>query len=91
MERLYIGPSTKVEAHQKKAAWGLVRVWSTRDSLSVVTMEMEKTIIFSCSAGKESSCSAGDLGLIPGLGRFPGEGKGNPLHYSGLENSIDYT
>ena len=44
MERLYIGPSTKVEAHQKKAAWGLVRVWSTRDSLSVVTMEMEKML-----------------------------------------------
>ena len=42
MERLHIGPSTKVDAHQKKAAWGLVRVWSTRDSLSVVTMEMEE-------------------------------------------------
>ena len=42
-------------------------------------------------AGKESACNAGDLGSIPLLGRFPGEGKGNPLHYSGLENSIDYT
>ena len=44
-----------------------------------------------CSAGKESSCNAGDLALIPGLGRFPGEGKGYPLQYSGLENSMDYT
>ena len=45
---------------------------------------------FSCgSAGKESACSAGDLGSIPGLGRSPGEGKGYPLQYSGLENSID--
>ena len=35
--------------------------------------------------------SAGDLGLIPGLGRSPGEGKGHPLQYSGLENSTDYT
>ena len=42
------------------------------------------------STGKESACSAGDLGLIPGLGRSPGEGKGYPLQYSGLENSLDY-
>ena len=44
---------------------------------------------FPCgSAGKESSCSVGDLGSIPGLGRHPGEGKGYPLQYSGLENSM---
>ena len=42
-----------------------------------------------CSTGKESACNAGDLGLIPGLGRFPGEGKGYPLQYSGLENSME--
>ena len=42
------------------------------------------------SAGKES-CNVGDLGLIPGLGRSPGEGKGYPLQYSGLEKSMDYT
>ena len=41
------------------------------------------------SAGKESACNAGDLGLIPGLGRYPGKGKGYPLQYSGLENSMD--
>ena len=41
------------------------------------------------STDKESACSAGDLGSIPGLGRFPGEGKGCPLQYSGLENSMD--
>ena len=40
------------------------------------------------SAGKESACSAGDLGLIPGLGRSPREGKGYPLQCSGLENSM---
>ena len=36
------------------------------------------------SVGKESACKVGDLGLIPGLGRYPGEGKGYPLQYSGL-------
>ena len=41
------------------------------------------------SAGKESACNAGDLGSIPGMGRSPGEGKGYPLQYSGLENSTD--
>ena len=47
---------------------------------------------FPCrSAGKESVCNVGDLGLIPGLGRSPGEGKDYPLRYSGLENSMDYT
>ena len=40
------------------------------------------------SAGKESACNAEDLGLIPGLGRSPGGGKGYPLQYSGLENSM---
>ena len=40
------------------------------------------------SAGKESSRFVGDLGLITGLGRSPGDGKGYPLQYSGLENSM---
>ena len=47
-------------------------------------------LCFSCgSAGKKSARNAGDLGSIPGLGRFPGGGKGYPLQYSGLENSMD--
>ena len=41
------------------------------------------------SAGKESTCNAGDLGLIPGLGRSPGEGEGYPPQYSGLKNSFN--
>ena len=40
---------------------------------------------------KESTCNVGDLSSIPGLGRSPGEGKGYPLQYSGLKNSMDYT
>ena len=41
------------------------------------------------SVGKESVCNAGDMALIPGLGRSPGEGIGYPLQYSYLENSMD--
>ena len=39
--------------------------------------------------GKESSCNAGDLGLIPGSGRFPGAGNGNVLQHYCLKNSMD--
>ena len=41
------------------------------------------------SDSKESACNVGGLGLIPGSGRFPGEGNGNPLQYSCLENSTE--
>ena len=41
--------------------------------------------------GKESACNVGDLGSIPGLRKSPGEGKGYPLQYFGLENSMDCT
>ena len=45
---------------------------------------------FPCgSDGKESACNVGDMGSIPGLGRSPGEGNGNPFQYSVLENSTD--
>ena len=59
--------------------WGLFLVWSwIRASGN------------GGSAGKESAYNAGDLGLIPGLRRSPGEGKGYLLQYSGLENSMDH-
>ena len=41
------------------------------------------------SDSKKSACNAGDLGLIPGSGRSPGEGNGNPLQYSCLEKPMD--
>ena len=41
------------------------------------------------SVSKESACNAGDPGLIPGSGRSSGEGNGNPLQYSWLENPVD--
>ena len=65
----------------------LVRFLSQADPL-----EKGKAIHFWAylvTAGEESACNAGDLGLIPGLGRSPGEGKGYPLQYSGLESSMD--
>ena len=50
-------------------------------------------IITQCFPGgsdsEESTCNVGDLGSMPGLGRSPGEGNGNPLQYSYLENSVD--
>ena len=56
-----------------------------------MSLQKEKNMIFTkymgipCgSTGKESACHVGDLGLIPGLGRSPGEGKSYPLQYSGL-------
>ena len=50
----------------------------------------EVRVWFSNSAGKESACNAGALSSIPGLGRYPGGGKGYPLQYSGLENYMDF-
>ena len=55
-------------------SYRLLRLWGFHGSL----------------AGKESSCNAGDLGLIPGLVRSPGEGKGYLLQYSSLGNSMGY-
>ena len=57
----------------KKFYWSIAELFSFPDS----------------SVGKESTCNAGDLGSIPGLGRSPGEGNGYLLQYSGLENSMD--
>ena len=46
--------------------------------------------LYPCSSvGKESACSAGDLGSIPGSGKSPGEGKRYPFQYSGMENPMD--
>ena len=54
---------------------------------------MYTTFVYQCFPGgsevKASACNAGDLGSIPGLGRPPGEGNGNPLQYSCLENPMD--
>ena len=60
------------------------RFFTTRATWAIETLRMQHP-----SAGKESACNAGDLGLIARLGRSPREGNCYPLQYSGLENSID--
>ena len=68
-----------------------LRKWSPVPS-SLPDCSFKGATSFPCgSAGKDSACKEGNLGLIPGLGRSPGEGKGYPLQCSGLENSTDYT
>ena len=67
-------------------------VWSLgwEDPLEKIGFPLQSTWASLCgSAGIQSARNAGDLSLIPGLGRSPGEGKGYPLQYSGLENSMD--
>ena len=62
--------------------------WTFVGKVMSLLLNMLSRLGFPCgSAGKESTCNAGDLGSIPGLWRSPGEGKGYPLRYSGLENS----
>ena len=81
-ERLSKGPKSRVKL---KSVFSRA-VTCGRKNNGLLTMSMG----FPCgSAGKESACNAGDLGSMPGLGRSPGEGKGYPLQYSGLENSMD--
>ena len=69
--------------------------WETASNRAFLT-EQTKNLksLGSCfpggSAGKESACNVGDLDLIPGLGRFPGEGNGYTLQYSGLANFMDF-
>ena len=68
----------------EESSWITVSIW--KPGLLCVS---RITWGFPCgSAGKESACNAGDLGLIPGLGRFPGERYGYPLQYSSLKNSV---
>ena len=66
----------------QSSLWSISRICTPGKTIAL-------TILPSSSDGKESACNAGDLGSIPGLRRSPGEGKGYPLQYSGLENSMD--
>ena len=76
-----------------KGNWGSKKVrklplvpWCAEKNLA---LPKERCGFPDSSVGKESACNAGDPSLIPGSGRSPGEGKGCPLQYSGLENSMD--
>ena len=86
---LLIPPPLQTGLH---AAWG--RITQFQHSASCCTDPGENSRQRGLpvgSGGKEPTCNAGDLGLIPGLGRSPGEGKGYPLQYPGLENPMDCT
>ena len=79
-------PSWRISEKPVKLTHGRTRSTCQGTQYQITMVRMG----FPCaSAGKESACNAGDLGLIPELGRSPGEGKGYPLQYSGLENSMD--
>ena len=72
----------------------LKTLYKTFTSLILVRKQVEELLYMSLdfpssSNGKESACSVGDLGSIPALERTPGEGHGNPLQYSCLDNSMD--
>ena len=74
-------------AHSELTAW---HVHFPLQRTVLFALLLTQVLGFLCgSAGKKSTCNAGDLGSIPGLGRSPGEGKQYPLQYSGLENSMD--
>ena len=79
------------EAHKASLSMGILQAgvleWVAMPSSKGSSQPRDRTLGFpGGSAGKESVCNAGDLGLIPGLGRSPGGGHGNPLQYSCLEN-----
>ena len=67
-----------------------IRIHLLLQRTPVWSMVWEDTGFPDSSVGKESTCNAGDPGLIPGSGRSPGEGNGYPLQYSGLENCMDW-
>ena len=71
-------------AHQAPPSMGFSRQGRSNPGL----LHCRQTF-YRLSTDKESACDAGALGSIPGLGRSPGEGKGYPFQYSGLENSMD--
>ena len=88
-----IFPSIRVFSNESTLGIRWPKYWSFSFSISP-TNEYSELISFRTgflcgSAGKEFTCNAGDPGLIPGLGRSPGKGKGYPLQYSGLENFMN--
>ena len=81
--------STPLTIRESKPQWGIT---SPLLEWLLSKRQMTRLVGFPCgSAGKESACNAGDLGLIPGLRRSPEERNGSLLQYSGLENSMDCT
>ena len=79
-----------LENSMDRGAWQAAVCGVSKNRTRLSDFTSGKTIGFpSCSSSKESACNAGDVGLIPGLRIFPGEGNGNPLECSCLENPVD--
>ena len=74
---------------QCNPGWRFFLCWLSLPTVLVPQMKTPLEDFPGDSDSKESACKAGDPGSIPGLGRSPGEGNGNPLRYSCLENSLD--
>ena len=80
----------KIKGKKRRGQQRIQWLNSITDSMNMNLSKLWERVGFPCgSAGKESACNAGDLGSIPGLERSPWEGKGYPLQYSVLENSMD--
>ena len=78
------------EAPEKLLCIFYFKIMVKSQETHVINLHQVPTLGFLCgSAGQESTCHAGELDSTPGLGRLPGEGKGCPLQYSGLENSMN--
>ena len=83
-------PSKKEATLYPETFLGVWEVTPFTFLLALICEPLMQQAGFPCGlAGKESTRNAGDLGLVPGLGRSPGEGKGYPLQYSDVENSMD--
>ena len=81
-------PGIKLESPASSALAGGFFTTESPGKPEIIVDSHEVIGLPSVSDGKESACIAGDLGLIPRLGKFPGEGDDNPRQYSCLENSI---
>ena len=85
--------SRPLQAPLKCSGLCFIRIYSSH--VQAIFWHLLQTDKFHClikvygSEGRESACNAGDPGSIPGVGRCPGEGNGNPLQYSCLENTMD--
>ena len=90
---VYKRPNSKQGTHTvkgwKKIAHRQIANSKFIDSYADILYQLSHQGSPNSSVGKESACNSGGPGLIPGLGRSPGEGIGYPLQYSGLENAMD--
>ena len=75
--------------NSKKYTEKITRNHHNKTSIRHILIKLYRKSFSGGSDGEESTCNVGDLGLIPGLGRSPEGGNGNPLQYSCLENPMD--